>query len=316
MKKKIITLTISIIILINIILIANISADSGYDELDQYQDIPEGTSAPLIEYNLQELVQSFIPTKEILTRVEILCNYRPSQNGPPANLKLSIIKNLDEQPLTCISLDHKQIPKKDDGPDWVEFDVPNIKVTPGETYYIYCKEEFNPVEHAGSYEWIYNKNDPYKNGSAWFHIYERMLETWVWYYGEIYDFCFRTYGCNNYPPEKPSIIGPSKGKTGEQQDYIIVSTDPVGDDISYCINWGDGTEEVCIGPFLSGEEQTVSHTWSEDGDYEVKLKVQDVFGAESEYTTFQVSMPKQKQFRLFLYELLFEWIHNFINLQF
>ena len=90
----------------------------------------------------------------------------------------------------------------------------------------------------------------------------------------------------------------------------------MGDDISYCINWGDGTEEVCIGPFLSGEEQTVSHTWSEDGDYEVKLKVQDVFGAESEYTTFQVSMPKQKQFRLFLYELLFEWIHNFINLQF
>jgi len=96
----------------------------------------------------------------------------------------------------------------------------------------------------------------------------------------------------NVPPEEPTINGKVKGKPGTEFEYKFVSTDPEGDNIEYCIDWGDSTGEVWIGPYTSGAEAMVKHSWSEQGDYTIKAKARDVNGAESYWATLEVSMPK------------------------
>jgi hypothetical protein len=108
------------------------------------------------------------------------------------------------------------------------------------------------------------------------------------------DGCFQLLS-ENVPPNTPVIDGPTSGKPDEQQDFTFSSNDPDGNDITYCIDWGDGADEICIGPFPSGDEITQSHTWTEEGTYIIKIKAQDTLGDESDYGTLQIEMPKMKQ---------------------
>ena len=97
-------------------------------------------------------------------------------------------------------------------------------------------------------------------------------------------------------PCTPKINGATSGSAGKEKYYNFSATDPDGDNISYCIDWGDESEEFCIGPFPSGEEITSSHSWNEEGDYTLRVKARDTYGAESNYATLQVSMPKTNKF--------------------
>ena len=62
---------------------------------------------------------------------------------------------------------------------------------------------------------------------------------------------------NNYPPNKPSIEGPTNGKTGEIYEYSFSVSDPEKDKIYLNVDWGNDDIEL-YGPFLSGysREQT------------------------------------------------------------
>ena len=122
-------------------------------------------------------------------------------------------------------------------------------------------------------------------------------------YGYLYAF---GPGEVNYPPHAPSFTGPGSGKTGESYTYNISAVDPDGDDVYYYVDWGDMQIEEWIGPFASGEEITLSHTWSEQGTYTIKAKAKDSYDAESQWTTLEVTMPKNKQYSIFLlFEMLF-----------
>jgi len=70
-----------------------------------------------------------------------------------------------------------------------------------------------------------------------------------------------------------------------------VTTDPDGDDITYCFNWGDGTEFCTPTTYSSGEVAEASHIWSTDGDYTISVKATDTNGAESAPGTLSVTMP-------------------------
>ena len=94
-------------------------------------------------------------------------------------------------------------------------------------------------------------------------------------------------------PSVPDINGPRVGTTGAKYDYGFVSTDLDGDDVSYEIIWGDGTEDnTTFHP--SGEEVIVSHTWVEDGEYKIRARAQDIFGAYSDWKEITVTMPRDK----------------------
>jgi len=119
------------------------------------------------------------------------------------------------------------------------------------------------------------------------------------------------YKNNNYvnlPPETPSITGDLEGKNGKEYDYTFVTTDPNGNNVFYYIDWNDSMIEEWIGPYGSGEEVKVNHTWEEKGTYVIKAKAKDIFDAESEWNSLEVTMPKNKLY-IFKFPLL-NWLFN------
>jgi len=97
----------------------------------------------------------------------------------------------------------------------------------------------------------------------------------------------------NTPPEKPDIDGLTSGNAGTSYDYTFTSTDPDGDNIKYYIKWGDGDSEW-TSFVASGTPVTVSHTWSSQGTFSIEAKAKDSNGAESGWSTLQVTMPLNK----------------------
>ncbi|MCD6108537.1 MAG: hypothetical protein J7J89_03585, partial [Thermoplasmata archaeon] len=57
-------------------------------------------------------------------------------------------------------------------------------------------------------------------------------------------------------------------------------------------DWGDGTNSGWLGPYNSGETVEASHSWSEKGEYSIKVKAKDINGLESEWSDpLVISMP-------------------------
>jgi len=105
-----------------------------------------------------------------------------------------------------------------------------------------------------------------------------------------------TVSIGNHLPTAPEINGPITGEAGVEYTYDFCSTDPDGDDIaSYTIDWGDDNVEAIDGPFASGEEVIVSHTWSETGTYTIRAKAKDIYDAESDWGYLEVEMPVNYQ---------------------
>lgn len=95
----------------------------------------------------------------------------------------------------------------------------------------------------------------------------------------------------NNPPNPPEIRGPSKGKTGTTYTYYFSTTDPEKNNVYYYIDWNDGNTTSWYGPYTSGTEKSLTHTWSSDGTYTIKIKAKDTFSKESDWTTLTVTMP-------------------------
>jgi len=116
---------------------------------------------------------------------------------------------------------------------------------------------------------------------------------------------------SNGPPYIPDISGPRNGTAGTEYEYTFNSTDPDDDPVMYLIDWGDNNTdwtEYCD----SGDEIKLKHTWDEQGDYTIKAKAKDIFDAESDWGTLEVTMPKNKAFN-FNFNLLSWLLERFPN---
>jgi hypothetical protein len=150
-----------------------ISSVSAYqDELDQFQlDQTEGYAIPVgalyipdppTNLNVQ-VAQSFIPTKEILTRAELLVGKNYTASHPYV---LAIREELTEENIVEINVNPDQFVT--DNFSWVEFDFEDIFVTVGQTYYIVCYTE-NITDNW--YAWAANNDsESYQHGCAWVSI--------------------------------------------------------------------------------------------------------------------------------------------------
>jgi len=85
------------------------------------------------------------------------------------------------------------------------------------------------------------------------------------------------------PPNTPS--GETSGYHGEEYTYCTSTTDPDGDKVKYWFDWGDGENSGWTSLYNSGETACADHTWDEPGDYQVKAKAKDEFGAESGWSS-------------------------------
>jgi hypothetical protein len=85
-------------------------------------------------------------------------------------------------------------------------------------------------------------------------------------------------------PMTPTLSGPTEGTVGHSYEYSVVSTDPDDEDLYYLIDWGDNTTSEWLGPYVSGVQMNVQHTWNEKGIYTVKAKAKDMYGVESNWS--------------------------------
>jgi outer membrane protein assembly factor BamB/DNA-binding MarR family transcriptional regulator len=103
-------------------------------------------------------------------------------------------------------------------------------------------------------------------------------------------------GTPNQSPLTPPIpSGPTSGITNISYSFSTSTTDPEGDQIKYGWDWeGDGIVDVWSNLTDSGIEDNRSHSWLNPGSYSVNVKVQDEFGAESEWSSaliIDISIP-------------------------
>jgi hypothetical protein len=274
MKKKIIGISVVLLLMTTaVISIAGnekiIKSTSLGEVIDQRQELDD-ECLYISNFEWQE----FVPTKDNLVRVEVRIVQWYSDSP---DLRLTIEKPLGTI-LTSKDESASNIPSAPC--DWVSFNVPDITLIPGENYFIKLTA---PV--GSEYGWGIRWGNPYPKGDS---------------SNPPGDWCFRTFAeVENLPPSKPFITGQSSGNAGTEYEYKFKSTDPDGDDIYYCIDWDDGTEEICIGPYASGFEATAKHTWNSQGDYNLKAKAKDTNDLESDWTTFTVTMPKLKTITIF-----------------
>ena len=112
---------------------------------------------------------------------------------------------------------------------------------------------------------------------------------------------------NNLPNTPSRPTGPSSGKIDEEYTYTTSTIDPDGDQLFYIFDWGDGHTSFWYGPYDSEEECSASNIWFDRGTFEIRVKAQDVHGAESEWSDpLVVSMPKSNNLLLDLFLQFFE----------
>jgi hypothetical protein len=71
--------------------------------------------------------------------------------------------------------------------------------------------------------------------------------------------------------------------------FCVTVNDPDGDTVFCLWDWGDGTSSGWLGPYTSGEEICVTHAWSNEGSFDIQVKLRDEYGAESEWSeTFTI----------------------------
>jgi hypothetical protein len=90
----------------------------------------------------------------------------------------------------------------------------------------------------------------------------------------------------NHAPEAPSVpIGPSTGTVGTSYSFTINTTDPDGDKIRYGWDWtGDDIIDEWTGFYESGVPVTLSHMYSLEGMYHIKVVAEDEHGAQSGFS--------------------------------
>ena len=209
----------------------------------------------------------------------------------------------------------------------------------GIDYIAYLKEEFD-VDANGPYYGLINKQVQFK-GSAYngTEPYE-----WLWDFGDentsveqnpihIYlipsnytvtltvtdstenistDTSWAKIKESNNPPNKPNISGSVKGKPGTTYKYKFLTSDLDEDEsLYYYIDWGDNNNSGWLGPYISDEEITKSHTWSEPGTFTIKCKAKDNYDGESDWGTLSITIPRNK----FVINLVFfRFLEKFPNI--
>jgi hypothetical protein len=130
---------------------------------------------------------------------------------------------------------------------------------------------------GGAHQWALRHM--YTNG-LWYSVKYEMFE-----WGAFWGSPNLSMANVNSPPLTPSTpSGTAKGDPGMEYDFSSSTTDPDGDDIFYLFDWGDETLSDWLGPYNSGDACFASHTWTDNGIYDVRVRAKDVYDYESDWS--------------------------------
>lgn len=109
----------------------------------------------------------------------------------------------------------------------------------------------------------------------------------------------------NHPPSDPIIDGPTSCRMWVEYNWSFVSTDPDGDNITYYVDWSDKCGCGGFhGPYPSGEEVFLAHTYKIKTTLIINAMAIDEHGAESNVTYFDVTISLGKANNLIFMRLL------------
>jgi hypothetical protein len=94
----------------------------------------------------------------------------------------------------------------------------------------------------------------------------------------------------NQNPTNPKIKGPSWGLGGKKYEFTFISTDPEGYDIYYKVDWDDGYKTDWLGPYSSGKQIALNHSWNKKGEYLIKAWAKDTLEDESGQGNFRIKI--------------------------
>jgi len=108
----------------------------------------------------------------------------------------------------------------------------------------------------------------------------------------------RIVSINPEAPDPPTITGPTEGKLNIRYTYEIISEDPQCDNICYTVMCSDlpliYKSQYCE----SGHVLVYSHSWDDfyqmEPPYFITAKATDCKGHESEWSSIEISIPKNK----------------------
>jgi len=97
-------------------------------------------------------------------------------------------------------------------------------------------------------------------------------------------------------PSAPIIDGPTWGRIKKTYKFTFGSTSPLGRDVYYYIDWGDHTGTNWAGPYASGEEAVITHsyTWPINRNYTIKAQAKDTENLWGPCSTFEIKISKSR----------------------
>jgi hypothetical protein len=131
-------------------------------------------------------------------------------------------------------------------------------------------------------------------------------------------YTFTTQQQQNVPPNKPNKpSGETSGKINTVYTYTTSTTDPNGDQVYYMWDWGDGSQSNWLGPYNSGATINTTHTWTKKGNYGIKVKAKDIYGAESNWSeSLPIKMPVSQHYIISQFGALIRLIIRFLRGEF
>lgn len=89
--------------------------------------------------------------------------------------------------------------------------------------------------------------------------------------------------CENVPPSRPIVAGPTLGRPGDSLQFAARSVDAEEDSISYMFDWGDGSQSSWSEPRGSGIEYALPHVFADSGFLGVRARARSA-GQESDWS--------------------------------
>lgn len=124
------------------------------------------------------------------------------------------------------------------------------------------------------------------------------------------------YQDDNHAPSKPDRpTGKQLGFRLQDYEFITSGTDSDGDELYYKWDWGDDTSSDWVGPYDSGEQVSINHSWKKMGFYNVKVKTRDEHLTQSIWSdSISVIMPKNTRLTNSFINVLNERFTNMIQI--
>lgn len=120
---------------------------------------------------------------------------------------------------------------------------------------------------------------------------------------------------NNTQPSAPTIDGPTTCTKNVDYDFIFSAEDAEDDGVYFWVQWcNDGHCAKWNGPYPSGEDITINHSFHDLGTFSIKAKAMDFYGNESGWTEFEITVARSKASNYNFLEKLFDRFPNAFSL--